>query len=274
MPSYAVIGNPVEHSLSPRIHRLFSESTGCLLDYRAIQAPLSEFQSTLLDFKSRGGSGCNVTTPFKSQAFSLATMASPQAAIAKAANCLKFDGGHILAENFDGQGLLDDLTQRHQEDLSGKRILILGAGGAVRGVLFSLLSAGPTEIIIANRTLETAKILIKAMPVFSKTLLRACSIDALSSLSVDYIIHGTTLGHLEQCLALPSTLVTSDTFCYDLSYAAAAAPFLDWARRLGARCCVDGLGMLLEQAAASFYWWEGARPSEDIILKLRQDCAY
>ncbi len=267
MAKYAVIGNPVEHSLSPQIHAEFSRQTGRDIEYVKLQAPLHLFEETIKDFQAAGGSGCNITLPFKLEAFELSDDASQAAHAAQAANCLLFrEDGSIYADNYDGIGLVEDLTNNCHFDLRHKQIIVVGAGGATRGILGTLLQKEPKEIVIANRTIAKA---IKLQDAFAKYgPVRSASFADLVDEQADLIIHATCLGHDGKAPVLPERLITPNVYCYDLSYGAAAKPFLEWAADHGAQHCFDGIGMLVEQAAASFYLWEGVYPNTQPLLEM------
>lgn len=267
MDSYAIIGHPVKHSLSPKIHLAFAKQTGIQLKYTAIEAPLDGFKETVLQFRDNGGKGCNITAPFKIDAFTLATAVSPNAKIAYAANCLAFlDDKTIFADNFDGAGLVADLLQHKNFNLTQQKILIIGAGGATQGILAPLLENMPHSILIANRTLDKAVELAKRFDHLG--MVQGIALDKLQGGNFNLIIHATSLGHRQQIPALPEGLIDATTVCYDLSYGAAAKPFLHWAKNQGGQLCYDGLGMLIEQAALSFNLWHGIYPETPKILKM------
>lgn len=266
MDKYAVIGNPVEHSLSPIIHAHFAKQTHQDLEYNKILAPLNNFAATIKDFQQAGGKGCNVTVPFKEQAFQLADSSSHVAQLAKAANTLCFaKDGSIFADNTDGTGLSQDLNNNHHYSSSGKKILIIGAGGATRGILYPLLKMAPCEVVVANRTANKAYALAEMFKLHGPII--GLGFEQLTATPYDLIIHATSVGHGGQCPELPQGLIHKNSWCYDLSYGSAAKPFLHWAKTQGAKKCVDGMGMLVEQAAASFYLWRKVHPSTQKILK-------
>lgn len=265
MKQYAVIGNPIEHSLSPLIHKLFSEQTGKLLTYEKVLAPIDQFKETVTQFVERGGKGLNVTLPFKQQAFEMATKKSQAAIDAQAVNTLVFhDDGLIEGCNTDGMGLIQDLKHNHHYSLHQKRILILGAGGAVRGIVAPLLEQAPSSLVIANRTKEKATRLAQQFELLGK--LEARALDELDDGPYDFIIHGTSLRE-ENSIVLESHLIGSHTWCYDLNYdAKQSTSFVRFAEGRGAKKALDGLGMLVEQAAASFYIWHGIYPDTSSIF--------
>ncbi len=257
---YAVMGNPIAHSLSPIIHQLFAKQTGHELIYEKIQIDLPRFEQQVEQFFEQGGKGLNITMPCKQAAFTLADHATARCLKARAANTLWHTLDGLQADNTDGIGLLRDLTR--YLDLAGKRVLLLGAGGAARGVLAPLLAAHPAQLILANRTLEKAQALsLEFVPALS------CRLDDLCGV-FDLIINATSADHTEKNIALSSTLTTPTTVCYDFAYRKqASTPFVAWAQSHG--CVgVDGLGMLVEQAAEAFFIWHGVMP--DVLPVLRQ----
>jgi shikimate dehydrogenase len=255
---YAVFGHPVSHSLSPAIHRLFGEQCGVTLEYTAVDAAPEAFADAVHRFLA-GAHGANVTLPHKAAAFALADERSAAASRAGSANVLtRLPNGRLAAHNTDGAGLVRDLVERQRCALAGARVLLLGAGGAARGVAWDLLDAGVQELTIANRTADTAAALAGSLGV---TRARARYWQDLAELGrFDLVVHATSAGLLGQQLELPRSLVGPRTVGYDLSYGAGAQSFLDWARSAGARVACDGLGMLVEQAADAFALWHGRRP--------------
>ncbi|MDP3705742.1 MAG: shikimate dehydrogenase [Legionellaceae bacterium] len=262
---YAVMGNPVQHSLSPIIHQLFAEQTGCQLQYDKIQIDLDSFEQQVRDFFNAGGQGLNITLPCKQRAFAMCDKVTDRCLQARAANTLWQKAGKLHADNTDGIGLLRDL-RRHM-DLSGKRILLLGAGGAARGILGPLLDALPAKLTIANRTLTTALELqddFKQRPYVS-------NMDELTP-EYDLIINATSASFGGTFLELPAHVIGHAALCYDLSYGTSeATPFVDKARRLGC-FALDGLGMLIEQAAEAFFIWHGVMPiARDVLAKIEKN---
>lgn len=265
MDRYVVFGNPIGHSKSPLIHRLFAEQTGQNLDYQTSQAPLDNFATFARDFFVTG-LGANVTVPFKEQAFRLADELQPRAQRAGAVNTLsKQANGRLVGDNTDGAGLVADLTQNARLDLTGLRILLLGAGGAVRGVLAPLLAQRPKLLTIANRTESKAHDLAEDFadlgPVDSS------SFTALHG-SFDVIVNATSAGLAGELPAIDAQLITPGrTFCYDMLYAKEPTAFCRWAMEHGAIKAMDGLGMLVEQAAEAFYIWRGVRPKTQPVME-------
>lgn len=262
---YTVFGNPIDHSLSPTIHAAFAAQAGMALQYTKTLVPPHAFERCLQAFIKEGGQGANVTLPLKAEALTLATQASDTAQQAGAANCLTFKNDEIWADNTDGIGLITDLTEHLQLSLRHKRILVIGAGGAARGITGPLLARAPATLTLANRTLETAETLAKQFA--SSGPITALSLEALLGAEpFDLIIHATSAGLSGQILTLPSTLLHPNTLCYDLAYGKAAQPFLTWAANAGCQHSSDGLGMLVEQAAAAFHAWFGVYPNTPPVL--------
>ena len=260
MSHYAVFGHPVSHSLSPRIHAAFGRQTGIALDYLAIDAAPEGFAQALDAFAATGGKGANVTLPLKQAAFALCATTSERARRAGAVNTLVRNDGQWHGDNTDGAGLVRDLTGRLSLDLRGRRTLLLGAGGSARGVAPALLDAGVSELIIANRTSSRADALADALGEPGRAHSRYWD-DLSNEGDFALIINATSAsrGGTRE-FSLPFQLSTPRTLAVDLNYGEAAIPFLAWARAAGCRDVVDGLGMLVEQAAASFELWHGVRP--------------
>lgn len=270
---YAVVGNPISHSKSPRIHSLFASQTGERLEYTAIQAPEDDFAGTVTSFFQRGGKGLNVTVPFKELAWKLADRRTERAELAGAANTLYLDSkGLLTADNTDGKGLVTDLTVNHGISLAGKRILILGAGGAVRGVLAPILEEKPAVLVIANRTVAKAKGLVMLFDaVATQTSLEACGFDQPSE-PFDIIINGTSASLQGDLPPISANVIGADTVIYDMMYSLQTTTFNQWALDQGATQVFDGLGMLVEQAAESFRIWRGISPdTRPVIDELRND---
>jgi shikimate dehydrogenase len=269
---YAVIGNPVEHSLSPRIHAEFAGATGQDIAYGRILAPRDGFREAALAFRTAGGKGLNVTLPFKHEAWRLAGVRSGFAAAAGAVNTLSFEGERIVGHNSDGIGLVRDLTHNLRIAVRGKRVLLMGAGGASFGVMEPLLREQPETVVVANRTPEKAFELVGHFEKLQSWALRgfsACSYPALAGLQFDIVINATSAGLEGTMPALPEGVLAAGALAYDMVYAR-VTPFLEYARERGARTS-DGIGMLVEQAAESFYLWRGVRPeTEPVIRLLRQ----
>ncbi len=267
MDRYAVMGNPIAHSLSPQIHRQFAEQTAQVMSYEAILVPTDGFDAAVHEFVASGGKGLNITVPFKEQAWQLATDCSDRAKRARAVNTLiVHEEGRIQGDNTDGVGLLRDLVQNHGITLKNRRILILGAGGAVRGVISPLLSESPAEIRIANRTPERAQQLVEAFRDLGS--LSACGFDGLDGYQADIIINGTSAGLSGEVPPISEDLFPGTEAVYDMMYnRAEPTDFQCWAEACGARRSLDGLGMLVEQAAEAFYLWRGVRPNTQTVIQ-------
>ncbi|GHH53488.1 shikimate dehydrogenase [[Pseudomonas] boreopolis] len=271
---YAVFGHPVAHSLSPRIHAAFARQHGIALEYTAIDAAPDAFAATLERFAAEGGAGANVTLPLKEQAFALAATLSARARRAGAVNTLVRDGGRWHGDNTDGAGLVRDLTDRHGLDLRGRRVLLLGAGGSARGVAPALLDAGVLEMVIVNRTPERADALCDVLGEPARAVSRYWE-DLHDLGDFELIVNSTSAGRQpDAAFSLPLSLVNSMTTAVDLNYGDAAIAFLAWARAARCRNSVDGLGMLVEQAAESFERWHGVRPdTAPVYAALRERSA-
>ena len=268
---YAVMGNPIAHSKSPRIHTLFAEQTGAALDYRAILVAIDGFAEAVTDFRMNGGKGLNVTVPFKEQAWALATSRSMRAELAGAVNTLSLeDGKTILGDNTDGAGLVRDLLQNHGARLAGQRILLLGAGGAARGVIGPLLDEKPALLVIANRTAEKAVELARLFCELGHT--EGCGLGDVAGQPFDIIINATAASLSGTVPAIAGDTIAPGTRCYDMMYGDQPTAFMEWARAQGATQVTDGLGMLVEQAAESFYIWRQVRPdTAPVISALREN---
>jgi shikimate dehydrogenase len=267
---YAVVGNPVSHSLSPRIHTRFAEQTGEAIAYEAIEIATGAFESGIRDLQRRGYAGLNVTVPFKREAWAICDRRGRLAEDAGAVNTLTLlPGGEIKGDNTDGIGLVRDLEINLRFTLAGARILLLGAGGAARGVIGPLLAGAPAGLTIANRSAQKAVDLARNFN--ARGPIRAQAFDALENASFDLIVNATAAGLTGDLPPLPESCCDADTLCYDMMYdLAAPTAFVDWARGRGAAQACDGLGMLVEQAAEAFRIWRGVRPdSRDVIQMLR-----
>jgi shikimate dehydrogenase len=266
MDHYAVMGNPVAHSKSPRIHTLFAEQTGQQLLYEAILVEKNSFKEAVADFLQRGGKGLNITVPFKEEAWALATTRSECAERAGAVNTLILDqNGRHFGDNTDGAGLVRDLLQNHGATLKNKRLLLVGAGGAARGVIEPLLNENPALLVIANRTADKAIKLARLFCELGHT--EGCGLDDVAGQSFDLIINATAASLAGQVPALPDSVITPGSSCYDMMYADKPTAFMEWAQQRGAAHCMDGLGMLVEQAAESFYLWREVRPDTGPVIQ-------
>ena len=256
---YAVIGNPIAHSKSPRIHALFATATGQDLSYEALLAPLDCFATTVGDFIAAGGRGANVTVPFKEEAFRLATRLSERAQAAGAVNTLAFDGTEIFGDNTDGAGLVRDLKANLGAAIAGKRVLLLGAGGAARGVILPLLAEHPALLTIANRTVDKALGLAAAFPGCT-----GCGLGALAGHEFDLVVNATSAGLAGGVSPRLTFSWAPGALAYDMVYGK-DTDFLRQASTAGVRTA-DGLGMLVEQAAEAFFVWRGVRPDTGPVL--------
>lgn len=267
---YAVFGNPIEHSKSPQIHRQFAEQTGQDLSYSKQLVAEDGFEAAADAFFAEGGKGLNITVPFKQDAYSYAARTTPRARRAGAVNTLSLEAdGTVLGDTTDGVGLVSDIVDNLGWQVRHKKVLILGAGGAVRGVLEPLLEQQPQHIVIANRTVDKALQLAKGFAEFGYLL--GCGFDMLGEQQFDLIINGTSAGLQGELPPLPDSLVDSSgaTACYDMLYGAEPTPFMQWAEQRGALVS-DGLGMLVGQAAESFALWRDVRPqTAPVIANLR-----
>jgi len=267
---YAVIGNPIAHSKSPQIHAAFARQTGQDIEYERLLAPLDGFRVTVEGFRASGGSGANVTVPFKLEAFDLADEVSQRAKDAQAANFLNFDGGRIRADNTDGAGLTRDITGNLGFGLVGRRLLLMGAGGAARGALQPLLAQQPAILTIANRTPEKALQLAEAFryhPAAASSVLSALRYEELAGHRFDLVINATSSSLQGELPPLPAGVFAGGSLAYDMMYDRRLTPFLVFAQFQGAAQLADGLGMLVEQAAESFYLWRGVRPDTGPVIK-------
>lgn len=261
---YAVMGNPINHSKSPSIHAQFAEQSKQDLVYSAMLVPTEGFESAVKAFFKGSGKGLNITVPFKEQAFQLATTLTPRAQTAQAVNTLKLqEDGSILGDNTDGAGLVRDLVMNQHIEIAGKRILVIGAGGAVRGILQPFLEQDPSQLVIVNRTVEKAELLADSFKQFGN--IEAKAFDELTA-SFDVIINGTSASLAGELPPLPDVVVANQTAVYDMMYSRELTPFLGWAQKLGAKKMIDGLGMLVEQAAVSFELWRGIKPDSIAVL--------
>lgn len=267
MDRYVVIGHPVEHSRSPFIHQRFAAQTGQALDYGRLLAPLDDFAGTLARFRAEGGRGCNVTVPFKHEAFDLATQRTPRAQLAQAANTLRFDDGQVHADNTDGIGLVRDLQVHAGRSLAGQRLLLIGAGGAAAGVMGPLIEARPAELVVVNRTVAKAEALVerhRAWAADHGVALAARGLDEAGA-AFDVVINGTASSLAGAGVPVAARVLRPGALAVDMMYGAGARGFLQWAADHGAQGR-DGLGMLVEQAAEAFFFWRGLRPDSAAVL--------
>ncbi len=272
---YAVAGNPVAHSQSPFIHAAFAAQTAQALSYERLLCPLDDFAGSMKAFAAAGGRGSNVTVPFKFEAHALAARLSPRAKLAGAVNTLRFDQKGWFGDNTDGPGLVNDIQGNAGVSLAGKRVLLLGAGGASAGVLGSLIAARPAELVLANRTVDKAQALVDAHSEWAAEYgvqVTACSLTSCPS-GFDVLVNGTSVSLSGGGVPVGPEVLAPGALAMDMMYGPAAAPFLEWTRQHGA-VARDGLGMLVEQAAESFEIWRGVRPdTSQVLAALRQQLA-
>ncbi|HIE78076.1 MAG TPA: shikimate dehydrogenase [Candidatus Thioglobus sp.] len=263
MDLYGVLGNPIEHSLSPEIHTQFSQQTGCEIIYKRVLAPLDGFSSTAESFINKGAKGFSITVPFKLDAFDLATDLTDNAKAAGAVNTIKISEGRIIGENTDGIGLVNDLTSNLNVTLKNKVVLVLGAGGATQGLLLPLLNEQPRRLMIANRTRSKAKKMKHDFAQYGETC--GFGLDEIKNEPVDIIINATSAS-LHGEMPDIANGVADGAICYDLMYGN-QTPFMDWAEKNNAQMVIDGLGMLIEQAAVAFEFWTGKKPKTGQVFK-------
>lgn len=264
---YCVFGNPIHHSKSPLIHAMFAKQTGQTMDYQANLAPLDGFAASVQQFIERGGKGANVTVPFKLEAFALAQKLSARAAMAGAVNTLTFSMGEIIGDNTDGIGLVRDITHNAAKPIHGRRVLLLGAGGAARGALLPLLEEQPVSLTIANRTLSKA---VELVELAEKSAMRSdCEIAAKTweqlDGSFDLIVNATSASLQSEVPPISSSIFSASSLAYDMMYADTQTRFNLYAQQCGAQTR-DGLGMLIEQAAEAFFIWRGVRPETAAVF--------
>ena len=263
---YAVIGNPINHTKSPLIHGLFAQTTGQDMVYTALLGTPGAFAQDVAAFREAGGRGLNVTVPFKMDAFACATEPSERARMAGAVNALKFEGDRILAENFDGIGLTRDVTHNLGVPLTGKRILILGAGGATRGMVMPFLAERPASLVIANRTLATAQALVaEVWAQVPGCPLTACTYADVNG-EFDLVFNATSASLHADLPPVPTSAFAPGCLAYELAYGKGLTPFLKLAQQAGVTQLADGVGMLVEQAAEAFEWWRGVRPDTRPVI--------
>ena len=261
---YAVFGNPIAHSKSPAIHADFAAATGQALRYESRLAAVDGFSRAISEFVAAGGRGANVTVPLKEEAYRLSNRLSQRAARAGAVNTLTFSQGEIVGDNTDGAGLVQDIEQNLDCPLAGKRILLLGAGGASRGVIAPLLSCQPASLFIANRSADKAVMLARRF--VDLALIEAGSLGETAGKRFDLVINATSASLAGESLSLPDSLYAEGALAYDMMYGKGETAFMLQARQQGAARCADGLGMLAEQAAEAFFIWRGVRPETATVL--------
>jgi shikimate dehydrogenase len=267
LDQYAVFGHPVSHSKSPRIHQLFAEQTRQQLSYIAQDVPADLFDSAIADFFKQGGKGLNCTVPLKELAWQRADTLSERAQFSKAVNTLMLQkNGALYGDNTDGVGLVADLTINHGISLSNSRILILGAGGASRGIIGLLMEQSPVQLVIANRTVEKAITLSDEFSQLGE--ITACAYDSLENRQFDLILNATSASLTGKLPPLADNILAKNGCCYDLAYANQPTAFVNWGLTQGAIKSLDGIGMLVEQAAEAFYIWRGIRPETNPVIDL------
>lgn len=262
---YAVMGDPIKHSKSPLIHQLFAEANQQAMEYRALQVSAKEFKTKLEKFFKQGGKGLNITVPLKELAWELVDQKSPLAERAGAVNTISLQQDKLLGANTDGIGLVRDIIQNHNGAFENKKILMLGAGGAVRGVLEPVLLQQPESVTIVNRTVEKAYNLQALFADLGEV--KACAYNELEHAPFDLIINGTSASLHGQLPPLNNAVIGQSTWCYDMMYSNDKTPFNSWAEGQGAEKILDGLGMLVEQAAEAFYIWRGIRPDTSSVIE-------
>ena len=268
--NYAVFGNPVKHSKSPQIHRLFAKQAEISLEYNAIEVPVDKLTSYIKSFFSQGGRGLNITVPFKEDVCSLCTTLTQRAEASGSVNTILFNNEtDIHGDTTDGQGFLNDLIDNHGIQLKNKSILILGAGGTIRSILEGLSDQMTKEIVLVNRTVSRAKSLERKFE--NKFHIKAYSYSEFSDREFDIIINGTSLSLSKEIPPISKRNIKKNTFCYDLMYSDNGTVFTEWAIENGASEAIDGLGMLVEQAAESFMLWHGIKPDTRPVIKFLRD---
>jgi len=268
--AYGVMGNPIAHSKSPQIHALFAQQTQQAMSYAAIYVELGTFPATVRQFVHDGGKGFNITVPFKQEAWALADERSERAQFAGAVNTIAVrEDGSLYGDNTDGVGMVRDITVNHGCAIQDKRVLVLGAGGAVRGVLGPLLAEKPASLVVANRTVERAFELAELFK--SQEVITASSFSDLTGQQFDLIINGTSASLRGELPPLPEKILAPGAWCYDMMYGAEPTPFMRWAQQHGAAHILDGLGMLVEQAAEAFLLWRHVRPQTIPVIKAIRD---
>lgn len=263
MDQYLVFGNPIKQSRSPFIHQYFAKTTKQELNYQSKLAEVDSFTNSVREFISEGGKGANVTAPFKEQALEISDELSDRARLAGAVNTLSFKNGKIYGDNTDGEGLVQDLL-RNDVQLKNSRILLLGAGGAAKGVILPLLAQSPKSIVIANRTVSKAEAIIEK---FNDDKLSACSFDQTSEKTFDVIVNATSASLSGKLPTIATSIISENTVCYDMVYGKELTPFLVWTKDHGANKVIDGLGMLVGQAAESFRVWRGIKPEVATVIE-------
>lgn len=265
---YAVLGNPIAHSKSPMIHAAFAKQTNQDMQYEAILSPLDSFADTVRRLKAEGYKGLNVTVPFKFEAYHLASQHKPSAMNAEAANTLMLDSENIVADNTDGVGLVTDIQKNFAVALQGKRVLMIGAGGAAQGVALDIAKNAPALFVVVNRSMDKVSAMQRKLePIKDDAVTRitASTFEALGGEVFDIVINATSTGLTDSVLPIPDSIFSESTLAYDMMYGR-ETPFMKQARTAGAKVA-DGLGMLVEQAAEAFYCWRGVRPDTQPVMQ-------
>jgi shikimate dehydrogenase len=265
---YALVGFPVAHSRSPMIHEFFARQTHQNLTYELIEADAEHFETAVRGFAAAGGKGMNVTVPHKERAYELCRVRGREARAAGAVNTISMESGTLVGNNTDGIGFMRDLTVNNDFAPQDKNVLVLGAGGAARGIIGPLLDADPAHVVIANRTEQRAAALCESLDAGNRIEVRR--FDELEQLEpFDLVVNATSAGLRSERMPFPTSIAGPDSFCYDLVYSAKSTPFVEWATAAGARRAVQGWGMLVEQAAESFRIWRGIRPDTSPLIERR-----
>ncbi|MEY2660474.1 MAG: Shikimate dehydrogenase [Pseudomonadota bacterium] len=269
---YAVIGNPIAQSKSPLIHGEFARACAQDMSYERLLGPLGGFAPCVDQFRAEGGRGLNVTAPFKLDACAYCTDLSIDAQLAGAVNAMKFEGEKVWGQNFDGIGLVRDLQVNLKTPLMGRRVLILGAGGATRGALLPILQCRPARMVIVNRTVDKAVELLGIAQQHQPELAQECRLQAmgyadLAGQAFDVVLHATSAGLSDEAPPLPAGVFAPGALAYDLTYGKGMTPFLRLARDANVSHLADGVGMLAEQAAEAFAWWRGVRPDTAEVIR-------
>ena len=262
---YAVVGNPIGHSKSPLIHAAFASQTGQEMAYEAIEAAPGRFKDGVDAFRKAGGRGINITAPFKLDAFAYATHHSERAKLAGAANCLKFGGQRIDAENFDGVGLVNDIVRNLAVAMADRHVLLLGAGGAARGALLPFLAQKPAALTVVNRDITKARALVRDAKATESV--RVCGYRDLNGACFDLVVNATSASLRAELPPVPATVFRNGALAYELVYGKGLTPFLRLAQNAGVGRLADGVGMLVEQAAEAFAWWRGVSPQTSSLIE-------
>ena len=263
---YGVIGDPISHSQSPSIHKFFAKQLGQNINYKAYHVTADKLESFIIEFQNKGGKGLNITLPHKTSVLNCTDEISSRAMEAGAINTLIINDKKIIGDNTDGIGLINDLEINFNQPLENKRVLVLGAGGAALGILNPLLKRKPKLILVANRSASKTKIITSKFKLNST--LDACGINDLeSNQTFDIIINATSIGVTKQSINFPSFIISEDTICYDLSYSYEPTLFMQWSMENKAKLAIQGWGMLIEQAAASYFLWRNKKPNSSTLLE-------